>query len=480
MPKYTFKEVEPDFYNNEEWEGIDWIMDCSTPKATDQVINKIMQQLSPSETDAIFRTYFNIKTRTVKKQRKPKTPKQNLKYIYDLLTVADSIHDFGDIGALTQEDKIAQASAIIEEFNVKLPTRLTVNILRDESQFIQFMKNQRTLEFANTAINNPLYGADIMTQFKVPTKDITIDAMFESQTRSVIGKLSNKTPICPLDIYTDYSAAAPGKKSREYMKLHQVSQLCAAIRLFMGDYAVFEVDSIDNQLIQLIIGVSNISEKLYDLYFATSGPDPFITVSNQLKAAIATAPNSTKTEWVALTTDANLFDAAINNTKLQYDNRPTGKIFLFDPPYQIELKGLTTQRRGPGQFVSVTFTDNNNNQPSVDLIMANGETTNFCSTQTMYNYMLSTPPHPPPPPPPPPYKDIRQQFQAFSNPLKYAIKRAGDWGQVENAKRYNKIFVTSDKLAALYAYYRGVKCIYLRRCLDIPNSICRYTFVLFK
>lgn len=43
----------------------------------------------------------------------------------------------------------------------------------------------------------------------------------------------------------------------------------------------------------------------------------------------------------------------------------------------------------------------------------------------------------------------------------YSLKRAGDWGQVEHCVRYRKIFVTRDKLAALYAMYRRVPFIYM-------------------
>ena len=50
----------------------------------------------------------------------------------------------------------------------------------------------------------------------------------------------------------------------------------------------------------------------------------------------------------------------------------------------------------------------------------------------------------------------------FDRDTLYAIKRAGDWGQVEHAKKYKKIFVTDDIMAALYAYFRDVPCILLR------------------
>lgn len=43
-----------------------------------------------------------------------------------------------------------------------------------------------------------------------------------------------------------------------------------------------------------------------------------------------------------------------------------------------------------------------------------------------------------------------------------AMKRAGDWGQIEHCKRYGIVFVTADKLAALYAAYRDVPFLYLK------------------
>lgn len=51
-------------------------------------------------------------------------------------------------------------------------------------------------------------------------------------------------------------------------------------------------------------------------------------------------------------------------------------------------------------------------------------------------------------------------FVSCAAPL--ALKRAGDWGQVEHCKRHNIVFVTADKLAALYAAYRDVPCMYLK------------------
>jgi hypothetical protein len=49
---------------------------------------------------------------------------------------------------------------------------------------------------------------------------------------------------------------------------------------------------------------------------------------------------------------------------------------------------------------------------------------------------------------------------ALKPSTRYALKRAGDWGQVESCIGHNKIFVTSDLMAATYAISRGVQMLY--------------------
>jgi hypothetical protein len=64
------------------------------------------------------------------------------------------------------------------------------------------------------------------------------------------------------------------------------------------------------------------------------------------------------------------------------------------------------------------------------------------------------------------------------------LKRAGDWGQIEHCKKYNKIFVTKDKMAALYAGYRKVPFIYMKNedlNKDVSNtnpSFIQFSFIL--
>ena len=74
--------------------------------------------------------------------------------------------------------------------------------------------------------------------------------------------------------------------------------------------------------------------------------------------------------------------------------------------------------------------------------------------------------------------------RTFSEDLLVALKRAGDWGQVEHCRRYNKVFVTGDRLAAMYAWYRGIRFVYMQYQEhfedELPNftSFFRYSFVM--
>lgn len=64
-----------------------------------------------------------------------------------------------------------------------------------------------------------------------------------------------------------------------------------------------------------------------------------------------------------------------------------------------------------------------------------------------------------------------------------ALKLAGDWGQIEHCKQKGWVFVTADKLAALYAVYRDVPLLYLNHNDSFKvgkggRSFLQYSFVM--
>ena len=156
---------------------------------------------------------------------------------------------------------------------------------------------------------------------------------------------------------------------------------------------------------------------------------------------------------VATVSDANLFDAATCSAsqRVGVDARPTGKIYLFDDsPYQIELFGLGGAERGsPNGRVDVLVTETDTEgehakKREIRLRMSDLDASKWCSRRAIAEDRRPSP------------------FEACSQQLRHAIKRAGDWGQVEHAKRYGKVFVTADKMAAMYAWYREVPFMFTR------------------
>lgn len=64
-----------------------------------------------------------------------------------------------------------------------------------------------------------------------------------------------------------------------------------------------------------------------------------------------------------------------------------------------------------------------------------------------------------------------------------ALKLAGDWGQIEHCKRTGRVFVTADKLAALYAAYRDVPLMYVNhhdrfKAGRADRTFLQYSFVM--
>jgi hypothetical protein len=69
-----------------------------------------------------------------------------------------------------------------------------------------------------------------------------------------------------------------------------------------------------------------------------------------------------------------------------------------------------------------------------------------------------------------------------------ALKLVGDWGQIEHCKTHDIVFVTCDKLACLYAIYRGVSVMYLNHHDSVQygkhngaqSSFVQYSFVMWN
>lgn len=353
--------------------------------------------------------------------------------------------------------------------------------LLDGPAFEEFMTTKKTLKwnalnaFNEEIVPNPLYKMSLTSQLDASIDSFeTLDAMFEAAQRSVQGKLANMDArTCPIDLYVDYSRINP--KSTRSLKIHQLVQLCTGIRKWYGNELVFQLESANDGLVQLITGVKNIHASLLEnLVF-----NPISTVAEineKIRKAMMDSVTESNAElhWTTFTTDANVFDAADNKNRPDDDMRPTGPVFAEFVPYQIDLQGLVAIKGETQTGVKVTITDSDGTVHNLTIPAKN--TTKYFSKKYIANRLNTQVTK---------INHLGDLLTTFSEPLQLAIKRAGDWGQVENALKYNKIFVTSDRIAALYAAFRQCRFIFLRReehfNTDMKSDyrqFLRYTFIL--
>jgi hypothetical protein len=451
------------------YENMDILLRCKSQDIADRYVDKVLGYATTVEKQKILRAF--IPTIPLVRRRGNKKTGGNM-LVHDphdicvskLIAAADTFHDFHDAPLMP---------------GTELPREIAMSTLHNERAFAKAMSARKTLRFAKE-VTNPCYGRDLTIGFdivgvaaKYPTE--SIEKLYTRQQSQVHGHLGNHALCAPVDIWTmvDDSEDSEVNKRREVVKLHQVAQLVGIMLSKFGSKSSLTIDASGNMLIALIIGVQYVA-KAFTRRFSTR---PFIT-------SLADLPKKWKDvlddlhipepDWNVSIADANIFDPADNALRLPVDPNPTGAIYRKEYGYQVELGGMaSSDRRVPVTITNHSgqvFTANVSNKESVATLsknsiqqFINSRRSTPATTTNLYNLLAS----------------IQTDTE-----LLYALKRAGDWGQVEHCAKYGKVFVTADRLAALYAIYRNVQCMYFTQgqCMndEIPHlpGFFRYTFIL--
>ena len=413
-------------------------------------------QITGDEYERLAKNFFGIKARdysdAIASQNAGGLDDPYDMRIYNLMLHADTVHDFVE----TEADK----DEYFNDFDIDIPSNIDITNTRG---FINKMSSSKQLKFRDgEAIANPMYGADILDKLLIddapesPLFEITLgnleklDDLFKTQQRSLRGKIGSKQKLVPVDIWTGthFINVSEAARKFELIKLMHIAQLCCVFRDKLGARREVQIDNSDNNLIMLLFATKYMSQA-FTKYFTLHPPQATYTDLSLMTNVL---------DWKVFTTDANLFDATANTVKLDIDNRPTGPIYRKELNYQITLQGINVNKNDI-KTVPVIFM---NNGEITNVNLTNLETMRLFSTSALYPIIGIE-------------SDVKF-FYNFSKALKYALKRTGDWGQVENCKRYGKVFITCDKLAAFYAKYRGVDFIYLSRIMY--GNWYRYTFMV--
>lgn len=479
----TPHEDPPWFYENQ-----DFLLRCPNQAAADKYVDDILSIASRADMEKLVRAVYQISKKDIRSQPTP-TPRPrpvankrrgkrktggaalgihdtNDINIYNLLTAADTYHDF----------ELVEDVVMPEEYSE----------LTNSRSFVKAMTTHPSLTFNGKKIANPLYKADLNCPVDIvgeydKNNGLTVDELFRMQQSKTHGRMGADSLTVPVDIFTEVTPPRTDQqgKKQAILKLFQVAQTIGIMSKLYGSDTSWVIDANGNNLIIILIAFKYIRIS-FDHRFII---DPYVEYVSMLPAKLQELLkqlNIPEVTWEVKTTDANLFDAADNPLSLPNDSRPTGPVFRKECKYQIELKGIEiTDRR----YVNATITEENGTVH--DLRLHNKDTVKMFSVNAIKNMPALRNPNSKTKVKPA-TTDIEKEVRTFPEDLLMGIKRAGDWGQVEHCKRYSKTFVTGDRLAAMYAWYRGVRFVYVQYQEHLENDLphftrfFRYSFVMSR
>jgi len=499
--KYNYDTNELEIIVNDEIIEInDLISKCVTEDIAKEILKYLLEDINSCDLEKILKIFYKISDKQYKSRIDIKKFKkfggsndinEGIEDIYDyriyrLLECADTCHDFLNNNYINYEETERNIHEYIVENKYVLPNGLTANAFVKDNYikiFIPYLIKQRTFIFENDRIDNPLFKLNILKQSYISEDIETLDELFKKHQHSLRSILGNfkyiKNRPLPVDVYMTINPKIykpnEKKENTKIIYLKQIVEVISAIRFKFGNTCIFEVDSSNDHLTMLMCGIQNLSKafsKEFDTEIRSITP---IEISNKLDILIKTN-NIPATSWSIYMTDANLYDSAEHSTIFgkKVDELSTGTIFRKECAYQIKLQGIIKKK--DVNYLNLKIIDKVKNIIWDKPLLAH-ETTKYFSKNTLQDYITITSSKTD-------LKTLQDYILAFSIPLKYALKRAGDWGQVEHCKRHNKVFITSDKLAALYAEYCNIRFIFIRRQfsgdkMKYLKDLYRCTYVIF-
>ena len=497
------KETRTDYSPVAFYENNDVLLNITSKAEADTYIMSVLNECTKAEKEAIIRAYFGLTTNFVKNvkvdkkrqkgQKKGGSPMNDNIYdnvgteIVQLLAFADSAHDFvvyaGDV--ITVEE-------IIGTLDAQLPTNIQFDTLRNpfnQTYFIKALTSKETLTFESKTTNNPLFKVNILDNFDIvkeyeestKTTILDIDAILDKQMRSIKAKIGHNNNYLPVEIWTIIEADKKNEQQkkkearRRILKLVQVAQLIGLIQQKYSTVTETVIDASSDSLYALVIAMPCLAEAFFERFTTVPLCDTLQEVDERLKLCMRQVGVDTVHFEKPKVIDANIFDAANNPLSLLNDVRPTGPIYPPNFDYQVTLHGINVVKGIRSLSITIQDTDGTildvetTNKQCTDAVARRVVQAVF-SIPKMLNYRSTN--------------NMLKALYAVSPCVKLALKRAGDWGQVVHCKRYNKLFVTGDKFAALFAALLKVRFIYIRHQENlgglIPNleRFFKYTFVL--
>jgi hypothetical protein len=362
---------------------------------------------------------------------------------YKVLQLADAIHVFAD-GSVEGDgavQKIMQTDlgCILPDAHVpgeNRPRRLTLLDLADKSKFIEIMGANTHLTFDCVKVENPLRDLDFEKHMYEHVYDESLATKFALYDKKTAPKQH-------VEIF------CYGAHTATIQDLVELVELRDTIESTFGTGLSFVVDQ----------------NALPD-HPGEPRPIPFIVAwMSGFKNVIAELERHCGESQFTYVGDLKYCDASVHDgARFFHSATPsphaTGDVYHRDANIQVHLGGL----HGDGYKINISRTysgcpinieDFKDDSGELHYVVRHKNRVRSARDAAGRDIIFDTD------------KKSMITLQAklvrksFNCSIALALKNAGDWGMIEHCKAIGAVFVTCDKLAALYATYRNVPLLYL-------------------
>jgi hypothetical protein len=368
--------------------------------------------------------------------------------LYEFLAFCDTVHDFGrpfkDRLACLHEWYPAPMLSVPDP-NTRKFRPIRVMEIKREDVLLKYLRLPQYLRFpGHPPLLNPFRGVNILKRYPYdPARAI------DKQARCARQGVRRSSRVVSMELWLE-------EPQPRLLQITQIANACATIRAALGAEVEWIVDASHEVIPSIMTSFPIVHERLLNKFrTAPSDRDEFVS---ELNAA--------SLKWTPVICDASLNDPGDldryvyekSGRRIGFDRDPTGPIYRDDYPDQVTLRGAVHKKNNDMCYDTEEFGEINHRyqQHSLPAMTRRIKDTLADERAGILTHDMA--------------------MARISRSL--ALKRSGDWGQVENCVAKGRALMTCDKMAALFAVYRGVSVVYVQAVQH--DGVLQVTLTLIK
>ena len=398
-----------------------------------------------------------------------------------MLAALDSVHDFrsGQRPGLPVDTILGFAGLALDDFDPVLRKAMTTDLASFEAALAEAVSAPDSFTFMGEVVPNLLKGCNLVASSAF-SKLSQMNAGWRKYYAMVQSRADARRQL-PVEIWT---APLAGDSRKPVILLNQLLAFEHTLKEFFGSVTDVMFDTTgfgEDMIIKLCTASSLVTDRLllrFELRdFDVLPGDRAVMLRLCDKVARYRDLFKDREPLIAKTCDANRYDAGLEDTDVfghvVRDPEPTGEV-LHCPG--ITLCGLTDEGHvrlvvdGQRLTLGPECASYVSSKKKVADRLGNAEERR---PEMPENYEVLT------------ERDAgAMQLELFlrsvPREVQLSLKRAGDWAQVQHCRRTGAVFVTRDRLAAMYAYATGTACVLYRNMWSIEDDFSKHIFTFTR